>query len=55
MMRGKPALLILMILTLTACAPEVGSEAWCQKMEEKPMGDWTANEAGDYARHCVLR
>lgn len=21
-------------------------------MDEKPKGDWTANEAGDYAKHC---
>ncbi|MCX4189785.1 DUF3012 domain-containing protein [Methylophaga sp. OBS3] len=23
-------------------------------MKEKPKGDWTANEAGDYAKHCLL-
>ncbi len=40
--------------SILACAP-VGSEAWCRKMKNKPKGDWTANEAGDYARHCVLR
>ncbi|BDY04842.1 DUF3012 domain-containing protein [Ferrimonas sp. YFM] len=39
---------------MTACSPEVGSEAWCKKMEEKPKGDWTANEATDYAKHCVF-
>jgi hypothetical protein len=22
-------------------------------MEEKPKGDWTANEAADYAKNCV--
>ena len=38
-----------------ACAPEVGSEAWCDDMSEKSKGDWTANEAKDYARHCILR
>lgn len=41
-------------LVLTACGPEVGSQAWCKKMEEKPKGDWTANEAADYAKHCVF-
>jgi hypothetical protein len=40
--------------SILACAP-VGSEAWCEKMKNKPKGDWTANEAGDYALHCVLR
>jgi hypothetical protein len=36
------------------CAPEVGSEAWCKQMNEKPKGDWSANEAADYAKHCVF-
>jgi hypothetical protein len=24
-------------------------------MDEKPKGDWSANEAADYAKHGVLR
>ena len=40
---------------LAGCAPEVGSEAWCRKVDEKPKGDWTVNEAGDYAKHCIIR
>ncbi|WP_345868974.1 DUF3012 domain-containing protein [Shewanella algae] len=40
---------------LSACAPEVGSEAWCKQMDEKPKGDWSANEATDYAKHCVFK
>jgi hypothetical protein len=39
---------------LTACAPEVGSERWCENMREKARGDWTANEALEFARSCVL-
>ena len=39
---------------LTGCAPEVGSTAWCEAMSEKPKGDWTANEAMDYAEHCLI-
>lgn len=42
-------------LMLTACSPSVGSEAWCENMNEKPKGDWTANEAADYAEHCLFR
>jgi len=41
-------------LLALGCAPEVGSEAWCEKMNETPKGDWTANQAADYARHCLL-
>lgn len=39
---------------LGACAPEVGSEEWCADMKQKPKGEWTANEAADYAKHCVF-
>ena len=42
-------------IRLTACAPEVGSEAWCKQMKEKPSGDWSSNEAADYAKHCVFK
>ncbi len=45
----------LLSLLLTACTPEVGSDKWCQNMESKPKGDWTANEATDYAKHCLFR
>jgi len=45
----------LFLASLTACAPEVGSDAWCEDMEEKSKGDWTANEAREYARSCILK
>ncbi|MDX1757756.1 MAG: DUF3012 domain-containing protein [Marinobacter sp.] len=52
----KKGLLVLALgMLLAGCAPEVGSEAWCTDMDEQPKGDWTANEAGDYAKHCVFR
>ena len=54
----KRALLITglstVILALSACSPEIGSEKWCAAMKEKPKGEWTANEAGDFAKYCVL-
>ncbi|MDT0595062.1 DUF3012 domain-containing protein [Glaciecola petra] len=42
------------VLLLSACAPEVGSIEWCENLEEKPKGDWTANELSDYAKHCLI-
>jgi hypothetical protein len=42
------------LLLLGACAPEVGSERWCNVMRDKPRGDWTANEAIEFARHCLF-
>ncbi|EPO2948805.1 DUF3012 domain-containing protein, partial [Vibrio cholerae] len=26
----------------------------CEDMDEKSKGDWTAKEAGSYAKYCVL-
>jgi len=46
---------LLLLGTLTACAPEVGSEAWCKKLSDKPKGDWTSNEATDFAKHCLFK
>jgi len=50
---------IVMILTaylmLAACAPEIGSVAWCEDMDEKAKGDWSTNEAKEYAKSCVFR
>ena len=39
---------------LIACAPEVGTEKWCEKMDDTPNGDWSVNEAKAYAKHCVM-
>ncbi|MBV7315295.1 DUF3012 domain-containing protein [Shewanella sp. NIFS-20-20] len=41
-------------LWLVACSPAVGSKAWCEQLDKKPKGDWTADEAGNYAKHCVF-
>ena len=46
--------LSLFALGLSACDPEVGSKEWCLAMKEKPKGDWSANEAADFAKNCVL-
>ncbi|MFL0795866.1 MAG: DUF3012 domain-containing protein [Cellvibrionaceae bacterium] len=51
----KKLFLILFTFPLFACSPEVGSERWCNNLEEKSKGDWTVNEAKDYAKHCVFR
>jgi hypothetical protein len=48
------ALLGLSMVAIAACQPEVGSEAWCERMDDTPKGDWTANQAADYARHCLF-
>ncbi len=51
----KLLLLPILFALVTACSPEVGSEKWCAALKEKPKGDWTANEASDFAKHCVFK
>ena len=46
--------LLMVAGVLGACSPEVGSKEWCEDMKEKPKGDWSANEATDFAKHCVF-
>ena len=41
-------------LCLVACAPEVGTEKWCNNMDDTPKGEWTANDAKAYAEYCIL-
>ena len=48
-------LAIFFAFSLSACAPEVGSDKWCASMKEKPKGEWTANEVGDFTKHCLLK
>lgn len=51
----RPTVAIAILVTLTACAPKVGSEAWCNELKERSRGDWTLNETADFAKFCVLR
>ena len=51
----KVLALAVLAVALAACAPEPGSEAWCEKMKDKPKGDWTANEATEFAKSCLLK
>ena len=54
-MTTRLVIFALSLLSLSACAPEVGSDAWCQKMVDTPKGDWSANDASNFAKHCVLK
>jgi len=49
------AIFALLTVLLGGCAPEVGSDKWCANLKAKPKGDWTLNEATDYAKHCMLK
>ena len=53
--RVNLTLLALLSLLSVSCSPAVGSEAWCKELQEKPKADWSANDVGGYAKHCVLK
>ncbi|HED16518.1 MAG TPA: DUF3012 domain-containing protein [Gammaproteobacteria bacterium] len=46
---------IIFFIVLAGCTPPVGSEAWCRHMKAKDAGDWSANEAADYTKHCLFQ
>ncbi len=43
------------LIVVAACSPEVGSDEWCNDMKEKEKGEWTVNEAKDFAKHCIIK
>ena len=54
----RPMIMVLgvvVVVGLSACAPKVGSPEWCDAMDKKAKGDWTANDVKDYAKHCIFR
>lgn len=51
----KILFLCLLASQLLACTAEVGSDKWCNNMKQKPKGEWSANEAKDYAKHCLFK
>jgi len=46
---------VLFITFALGCSPDVGSESWCKQLKEKPKGDWSANEAADFTKYCLLK
>jgi len=52
---NKILFISLLLTQLLACSAEVGSDKWCENLKEKPKGEWTANEAKDYTKHCIFK
>jgi hypothetical protein len=42
-------------LGIAACSLQVGSDAWCEKMKERDKAKWSAEDAGNFAKHCILK
>ena len=47
--------LILNVTTLAGCSPEVGSDAWCEKLKKTHKADWSSRDASAYAKHCIFK
>lgn len=44
----------ILAIVLLGCSPDVGTKEWCKELKEKPKGEWTANELGNYTKHCIF-
>ncbi len=42
------------MMPLAACSPAVGSKEWCEQLKKKPKGDWSSNDAAQFAKSCVF-
>ncbi len=54
-MMKRLVFILVVALQLLGCSVEIGSEAWCSDLKEKPKGEWSMNEVKDYAKHCLLK
>ena len=51
---GFAIMLGVALVSLQGCSPEIGSKEWCAELKEKPKGDWSANEAKEFAKSCLF-
>ena len=54
-MMKRLVFILVVALQLLGCSVEIGSEAWCSDLKEKPKGEWSMNEVKDYAKYCLLK
>jgi hypothetical protein len=43
-----------LVAFVAGCSPEVGSKEWCADLKAKDKGQWTADDAGSFAKHCIM-
>jgi hypothetical protein len=51
----KVGLLVVLLTFIGGCSPKVGSKEWCEAMNKKPKGEWSANEVQDFAKGCIFK
>ena len=47
-------LVVLLTGLFAGCAPEIGSEEWCQALKDKNKADWAGREMKDFTKHCLF-
>ncbi len=52
---SRVALVAFALAFIGGCSPKVGSKEWCEAMEKKPKGEWSANEAQEFAKSCIFK
>lgn len=50
----KLSIVLFALFALSACKDEVGTQNWCDHKAEAPKTEWSAQDAIDFAKHCVL-
>jgi hypothetical protein len=45
---------LILVGAVSACSPPIGSKEWCDAMKKKPKGEWSANEAAEFTKSCIL-
>lgn len=41
------------VATATGCS-EPGSARWCEQKKEQPKSEWSLQDAGTFAKHCLV-
>lgn len=46
--------LFISFIFIQGCSPEVGTVAWCEKMEDTPKNEWNLEQSREYAISCFV-
>ena len=49
------AVVTVIAFSTVACSPDVGNKEWCEQIKKKDKGKLTADEAKNFAKHCLLK
>jgi hypothetical protein len=47
-------IMLAVVLLISACADEPGSEKWCAAKQQESKSDWSMSDAATYAKNCLV-